>query len=133
MNKLVIIVDQGLERGVAANVIGLLGVSVGHHVDGIVGPDVRDASGRLHLGMSTVGLPVLAADADRLTAIHQGSADQPGLTVLDVTDAAVASRDYDSFTSRLGDPDQQWRVLGLALFGPRRQIDRFTGQLGLLR
>ena len=131
--KLVIVVDQGLERGVAANVIGLLGISVGRHVDGIVGPDVVDASGRAHRGMSTIGLPVLAADAETLNRLHQDSLDHPDITVLDVTDAAVSSRDYDTYTQRLQNPERGWRPLGLALSGPRRQVDRLTGRLGLLR
>ncbi|AGP60176.1 MULTISPECIES: DUF2000 domain-containing protein [Streptomyces] len=131
--KLVIVVDEGLERGVAANVIGLLGISVGRHVEGIVGPDVVDASGISHRGMSTIGLPVLAADDEALNRLYQEASDHPGITVLDVTDAAVSSRDYDAYTQRLQDPERGWRPLGLALTGPRRQVDRLTGRLGLLR
>ncbi|MBM9465174.1 DUF2000 domain-containing protein [Aeromicrobium sp. YIM 150415] len=132
-NKLVIIVDEGIEHGVAANVIGLLGIGVGHHIDGIVGPAVVDASGRSHHGMSTIGLPVLAADAEVLSRLYQDASDHPGITVLDVTDAAVSSRDYDTYTQRLQDPERGWRPLGLALTGPRRQVDRLTGRLRLLR
>jgi hypothetical protein len=133
VGKLVIVIDEGLERGVAANVIGLLGISVGHHIDGIVGPDIVDASGRSHRGMSTIGLPVLAADAETLNRLHQDSLDHPDITVLDVTDAAVSSRDYDTYTQRLQNPERAWRPVGLALTGPRRQVDRLTGRLGLLR
>ncbi|NIY69355.1 DUF2000 domain-containing protein [Streptomyces malaysiensis] len=132
-DKLVIVVDEGLDRGVAANVIGLVGISIGHHINNIVGPDIHDAAGRLHLGMSTIGLPVLGADADGLVRIHQATAEHSEVTVLDVTDAAVSSRDYASYTERLRDPSQDWRPLGLALFGSRRQVDRLTGRLGLLR
>src|SRR6185437_15150763 len=112
--KLVIVVDEGLKRGVAANVIGLLGISVGRHVEGIVGPDVVDASGISHRGMSTIGLPVLAADDEALNRLYQEASDHPGITVLDVTDAAVSSRDYDAYTQRLQDPERGWRALGLA-------------------
>jgi len=131
--KMVIVVSEELSRGVAANIIGLLGVSIGHHVGGIVGPDVKDAKGCIHLGMSTLALPVLATKADVLAAIHDDAKAHPHLKVFDVTDAAIASRDYDSYTARLQDPNVISRPLGIAIHGPRRQVDRVTGQLGLLR
>jgi hypothetical protein len=133
VSKLVMVIDRELEPGVAANVIGLLGISIGYHVGGIVGPDVLDSAGRSHRGMSTIGLPVLAADTEALGDIYRDSLNQPELTVLDVTDAAVSSRDYDAYTRRLQNPDHGWRALGLALSGPRRQVDRLTGRLALLR
>jgi len=132
-DKLVIVVSEGLERGVAANIISLLGVSIGHHVTGIVGPDVRDATGHVHPGMSTIGLPVLAAAADTLATIHREAAALNELMVFDVTDAAVASPNYESYTARLQDSQQSWRALGVAIYGPRRQVDRVTGRLPLLR
>lgn len=133
MDKLVIVVSEELERGVVANISGLLGVSIGHHVAGIVGPDVKDATGRVHPGMSTMALPVLSAGAEALAAIHDDAAAQKDLVVFDVTDAAVASRDYDSYTTRIQDPGETWRPLGIAIYGPRRQVDRVTGRLRLLR
>ncbi|PIF20938.1 DUF2000 domain-containing protein [Candidatus Pantoea floridensis] len=132
-DKMVIVVEGELERGVAANVIGLLGVSIGYHVQGIVGPDVVDANGVAHRGMSMVGLPVLVADRETLRSIYEQVLQIRGLTVLDVSDAAVASRDYTSYTNTLQDPDKSSRPLGLAIHGPRAQVNQVTGRLGLLR
>jgi hypothetical protein len=132
-NKMIIVVDAELEPGVAANIIGLLGVSIGHHVPGIVGPDVVDATGVTHLGMSTVGLPILVADRKTLQSIYGQARQTKELTVLDVSDVAVASRDYTSYTNALQDPEKSCRAFGLAIYGPRTQVDRVTGRLGLLK
>lgn len=133
MKKLVIVVSDELERGTSANVVGLLGISVGHHVREIVGPDVRDSGGLAHPGMSMIGLPVLAAGTKAVDAAYRDAVTQADLAVFDITDTAVASRDYGSYTARLQDPSNGWQVLGFAAYGERRSIDRVTGQLALLR
>jgi hypothetical protein len=120
MKKLVMVVSDELERGTSANVIGLLGISVGHHVRDIVGADVPDSGGLVHPGMSAIGLPVLSAGPKVVDAF-------------DIPDSAVGSRDYDTYTARLQDPSNGWQVLGFAAYGERRSIDRVTGQLALLR
>ncbi|MBP0617752.1 DUF2000 domain-containing protein [Jiella mangrovi] len=130
---MIIVVDAELQRGVAANIIGLLGISIGHHVPGIVGPNVVDANGATHVGMSTVGLPVLVADCETLQSIYAQAREAKELIVLDVSDIAIASRDYTAYTSALQDPNKTCHALGLAIHGPRAQVDRVTGWLGLLK
>ena len=133
MKKLVIVVSDELERGTSANVIGLLGISVGHHVRDIVGADVWDSAGLVHPGMSAIGLPVLAAATKVVDAAYRDAVARADLAVFDITDSAVASRDYDTYTARLQDPLDGWQVLGFAAYGERRSIDRVTGPLALLR
>jgi hypothetical protein len=133
LKKLVIVVNEVLGQGTAANVIGLLGISLGHHVPDIVGEDVKDADGQVHPGMSMLGLPVLAAGPETVNAVYWAAVQRGDLQVFDVTDAAVASRNYDAFTTRLQDPTADWSVLGLAVCGERRSVDSVTGQLRLLR
>lgn len=133
MKKLVIVVNDELERGTSANVIGLLGISIGHHVRDIVGDDVKDSGGQVHPGMSMLGLPVLAASTNTVDAAYRNAAARTDLDVFDVTDAAVASRDYAAYAARLQDPSAGWQVLGFAVAGERRSVDSVTGQLKLLR
>ena len=133
MKKLVIVVSDELDRGTSANVAGLLGISIGHHVRDIVGADVPDSEGLVHPGMSTIGLPVLAAGPAAVGAAYRDAVARADLDVFDVTDSAVASRDYDAYTARLQDPANGWQVLAFAAFGERRSVDRITGQLALLR
>lgn len=133
MRKLVIVVSEELERGTAANVIGLLGISLGHHVRDVVGEDVKDSHGQVHPGMSMLGLPILAAGPETVNAVYRAAVKRGDLQVFDVTDAAVASPSYDVFTARLQDPAADWSVLGFAACGERRSVDSVTGQLRLLR
>lgn len=126
-------VNEELERGTTANVIGLLGISLGHHVRDIVGEDVKDSDGQVHPGMSMLGLPILAAGPETVNAVYRAALERGDVQVFDVTDAAVASRNYDAFTTRLQDPTADWSVLGLAICGERRSVDSVTGQLRLLR
>jgi hypothetical protein len=132
-NKMVIVVSRGLDPGQGANVIGLLGISIGHHVTGLVGPDVEDADGSVHAGMSAAGLPVLAADDETLSDVYWAARQSENVRVFDVTDAATRSRDYASYTAWLKNADEPWRTLGLAIVGPRRDVDALTGRLALLR
>jgi hypothetical protein len=131
--KMVIVVSSELPAGHAANVVGLLGISLGHHIDGIVGPDIEDARGVLHKGMSARGLPVVTANEDALHNIHMTAIANARVRVFDVTDAATQSRDYDAYTARLSDPHVEWKTLGLAIIGPRQDVDALTGRLRLLR
>jgi hypothetical protein len=130
---MVIVVSGGLDVGQAANVVGLLGISLGHHLDGIVGPEVEDAHGRVHAGMSSVGLPVLLAGQETLDRLHDEACQTPGVRVFDVTDAATSARDYSAYTARLQTVGTTWRTFGLAIVGSRRNVDALTGRLGLLR
>jgi Protein of unknown function (DUF2000) len=76
---------------------------------------------------------VLAAGTKVVDAAYRDAVARADLAVFDITDSAVASRDYDTYTARLQDPLDGWQVLGFAAYGERRSIDRVTGQLALLR
>jgi len=131
--KIVIVVSNRLDVGQGANVVGLLGISLGHHVEGIVGPEVEDAGGRVHAGMSSVGLPVLSADEETVERLHEAARLVSGVRVFDITDAATGARDYPAYTAQLRTAGTRWRTIGLALVGSRRSVDALTGRLGLLR
>jgi len=83
--------------------------------------------------MSTIALPVLVADRDALSSMHRQANEVKELGVFGIPDSAIVSRDYASYTNRLQDPETSWRPLGLAIHGPRAEVDRVTGRLGLLR
>jgi hypothetical protein len=58
------VIDGDLPRGLAVNAAGVLAVTLGRRIEGIVGPDVSDAFGEPHAGLVNVPIPVLAADAE---------------------------------------------------------------------
>ena len=57
--KCVIVVDETLSLGMAANTAVILGLTLGEEEPSIIGPKVRDKSGREHLGITIAPIPVL--------------------------------------------------------------------------
>ena len=60
--KCVMVMDEDLPLGVIANTAGIMGITLGKHMPETVGPDVRDKSGREHLGIIEFPVPILKAD-----------------------------------------------------------------------
>ena len=135
-DKCAIILDKSLPQGVAANTAAILGITLGRRVPDAVGEDVEDGSGCRHLGIVRVPVPVLAADTRELGQLRQRLA-QPEfdqVTVVDFTQLARSCRVYDEFMGKMertGPEDLTY--LGLALCGPKKQVNQLTGSLPLLR
>lgn len=135
-NKLAIVVDSALPAGLAANTAAVLMLSVGNLVAGLLGPDLKDADGSTHVGITTVPIPILTADATTIKAIrNKAAADETGdLVVVDFTDCAQRTTTYDDYAKLLEAADNaDLHYLGVALHGPRKPVQRLTGSLPLLR
>ena len=132
--KVVIVVDPGLPLGLLANTVAYLALTLGQRLPSAVGPDVVDGSGLVHRGTSAVPLPILAAAAAQLAAIHQAAEGQPDVLMLSFTDAAQMSQTYDIYQQAIAArPTTELVYLGVALAGPRCRVNALTGALPLLR
>lgn len=60
--KCVLVIDGALPAGVAANTAAILGITLGKRFPEIVGPDVADAAGRVHTGITGSPIPILKGD-----------------------------------------------------------------------
>ena len=88
--KCVMIIDEALPLGLIANTAGILGMTLGKLNPETVGPDVQDQSGRAHLGIVALPVPVLKADGEKIRAIRE-QLYQPQfseLTAVDFSDVA---------------------------------------------
>jgi len=131
--RCVIVVDESLPPGLAANAAGVLAVTLGSIVAGLVGGDFVDADGHRHAGLIRGVLPVLRAAHPRLSALRTAALDN-ALDVIDFPAFGQQTNDYDEFRARIArTPAAQLRYLGIALHGPRRAVARVTGSLPLLR
>lgn len=134
--KCVMVLDARLPLGVIANTAAILGVTLGRQLPEAVGDDVLDGGGRRHLGIIAFPVPILRADADQLKALRETLC-QPqyaGLTVADFTDFAQSCRTYGEYTAGLPQiPAEDLRYLGLAICGGKKQVNKLTGSLPLLR
>lgn len=132
-DRCVIVVDQSLPTGLAANAASVLALSIGAQFPHLPGQDFLDADGASHPGLIPIGLPVLSAPADRLTVLR-GAALDLQLYVVDFPTAGQQTTDYGAFTASVADtPTDALTYLGLALCGPSKPIRKLTGGFPLLR
>lgn len=129
-----IVLDPSLPPGLTANAAAVLALTVGRRAGHLVGPDLPDAAGHPHPGITTVPLPVLRADPDRLADLHRRAVALAPLLVVGFPALAQAPRSYAAYAARLAraHPDHI-RYLGPALLGPAPLVVRLTGDLPLLR
>jgi Protein of unknown function (DUF2000) len=132
-DRCVIVVDENLPAGLAANAAAVLGVTVGARFPAFVGADFEDADRQSHPGLIPFGLPVLRAPRPDLTALAR-RAREIGLAVVDFPAFGQQTNNYDEFREHVArTPADGLEYLGLSISGPRRAIRGLTGSLPLLR
>ena len=132
--RCVIVVDESLPPGLAANASGMLAVTLGATVAGLPGAALIDADGDVHPGLIPQGLTVLRAPADRLSDLRAQAAASEDVGVIDFPTDCQQTTDYDEVRRRVaGIPTADLRYLAILLYGPRRAVSRLTGNLALLR
>jgi hypothetical protein len=133
-NKCAVVLGDELPTGLAANAAGVLSVTLGHRVDGLVGADVEDADGVAHPGIIHVPLPILKAPRAEVAAIVRAAAEDDELFFVAFSALAQSCRTYAEYTAKMAatvtaDLDS----IGVGLHGPRKRVDRLVGSLPLLR
>lgn len=134
--KCVIVIDESLPAGIIANTTAILGISLGRLVPEAVGPDVEDASGRLHRGIITLPVPVLKGDRESLRTLREKlyAPDFSDLIVVDFSDVAQGCHVYDDYIQKAGaTQESDHNYLGIVLFGNKKKVNKLTGSLPLLR
>lgn len=134
--KCVMIINQDLPVGLMANTAAVLALTIGHRIDGIIGKDVEDSDGQVHTGITQVPIPLLKGDSDliRATRAKLLNLDPEQVFFVDVCDVAQESKTYAQYKARLREtPVEQLTYLGIAICGPKKQVNTLTGHIGLLR
>ena len=133
-DKLALVIDTALPLGLIANAAAYLSFSVGQRLAPALGPNVKDALGREHLGTLTLPIPILATDRAALTRLRDRAYDVEDLLVVDFSDAAQSSRTYPEYEAKLAAArPEDLTYLGLTLYGPKKLVNALTGSLALLR
>ena len=134
--KCVMMLDESLPRGLLANTAAILGITLGKRLPGVVGADVTDQSGSVHLGIIEFPVPILRGTPETIRQLRETLC-SPGfqeLTVVDFSDLAQGCRTYGEFVEKMGrSPQSALQYLGIALCGPKKKINRLTGSMPLLR
>lgn len=132
--KCVMVIDEALPAGIAANTAGIMGITLGRHIPETVGPDVTDRNGRTHLGIITVPVPVLKASKEKIQEIREQlyTPEFSDMTVVDFSDVAQSCNVYDEFIKKAADSGE-FTYYGIGIYGRKKAVNKLTGSLPLLR
>jgi hypothetical protein len=132
--KWVIVIDESLPPGLAANAATCVAAATTAGVGGLLGPDAEDATGSAHPGLPWAGCSVLGAPAARLPEIRERAAASLGVFIADMPAAAQSTRIYDEYLAAVGKTDTgDLSYLALSLVGPKNRIDKLVHRLSLLQ
>jgi len=109
-----------------------MSMSLGRYHPELVGPDATTADGTALPGITTIPVPILTADGERIAEIF-AQADRLDLTV-PFTEAALTTKTYADYEAKLAETTADaLHIHGLLLFGAKKAINKLVGQLPLLR
>ena len=133
--KCAIVIDQDLPVGVIANTAAVLSLTLGKQFPTLIGCDLQDSKGDRHHGITTAPIPILKGTRPALKDMREAlKSYEPELTVVDLISATQTTKSYEDYADKLqGTPVDQLEYLGVALYGPLKVVNKFTGNLGLLR
>jgi len=129
--KWVVVVDESLPAGRAANAVACVTAATTAGVDGLLGPGARDRSGTDHPGIPWIGCTVLAANAKQLSSIRTKAGSSAAMYVADMPAIAQSIRVYDDYLDHIAAADEL-PYIAVSLVGPRNQVDRLVRKLPLL-
>ncbi|MEU9097630.1 DUF2000 domain-containing protein [Streptomyces sp. NPDC048361] len=133
-SKCVIIVNEELAAGLTVNAASVVALTLGRTVPGLIGQDVKDADGGVHLGITLIPVPILKASAEKIAEIHRLADADPDVITVGFSDLAQSCRTYDEYTDRMAQtPATDLAFSSIGLFGPRKPLNKLTGNLSLLR
>ena len=131
--KCVVVLDETLPAGLAANAAAIMGITLGRQMPEAVGADVTDQSGRLHRGIIMFPVPVLKSSPEELRAIRE-KLYQPEFQDLSAVDFSDLAQTYEEFTGKMAQIlEADLRYLGVAVCGPKKKVNKLTGHMPLLR
>ncbi|CCQ93202.1 conserved hypothetical protein [[Clostridium] ultunense Esp] len=134
--KCVMIVDENLPRGIIANTTAVLGISLASEIEGLVGKKILDKDDRIHEGITNVPIPILTLSKEEIKIRYDDLLEEKDseIKVIAFNDVAQKSLNYNDYELKLSSTNkEQINYLGLCLYGPRKKINKLTGNLRMLR
>ena len=134
--KCVILIDENLPLGLIANSASVLSLSLGKKVDGIIGNDLKDINNRIHIGITTIPIPILKSNKTQLKELREKLFDDNfnECIIVDFTNVAQRTKTYDDYAKLLSITSQdELEYLGVAIYGSKKLVNKLVGSIGLLR
>ncbi len=102
--KLVMVINRDLPLGLVANTAAVLGISLSKiYQEDIVGGDIVDADGNLHLGITAQTIPILSASREQVKEIREAMFEPAFAEVaaIDFSEAAQRCLNYEQYIRSL--------------------------------
>ena len=134
--KCVIVIDENLPLGIIANTAAILGITMGMKMPDVVGNDVLDLEGNTHMGIIQFPVPILKGNMEMLKNLRTKLFEPQfaELTVVDFSDLARGCKTYDEFVGKMMNTSEvKLNYIGIAICGSKKQINKLTGSMPLLR
>lgn len=134
--KCVMIINKDMPIGVIANTAAALGISLASQVNGLTGKKLKDMDGRVHEGVTNVPIPILALSKEELKDKYDEILEKndPEFKIIGFNDVAQKSLSYDDYEMNLASSEKaQINYLGICIYGPKKKVNKLTGNLKMLR
>ncbi|CAB1251813.1 DUF2000 domain-containing protein [Clostridium sp. MT-14] len=134
--KCVMVINEDLPLGVIANTSAILGITLGKHIPELVGKDAADASGKKHLGIITIPVPILKGNKEIIRELREKlyTSDFDDVIAVDFSDVAQSCNVYSEYLQKVSTVlENQHTYFGIAIFGNKKKINKLTGSMPLLR
>ncbi|MCC0630846.1 MULTISPECIES: DUF2000 domain-containing protein [unclassified Clostridioides] len=134
--KCVMVIDENLPMGIISNTAAVMGVTLGKYTPEIVGPDVVDKTGNNHLGIVAIPVPILKGNKEIIKNLRKKlyTPEFEGLTVVDFSDVAQGCNIYEEFTQKIATvQEDELQYFGIGIYGNKKQVNKLTGSMPLLR
>ena len=132
--KCVLIVDNSLTIGEQANVAAVLAMTIGAKNSEIIGANVSTLDNISHQGITQLNLPVLTASEEILRKIHEQARVNDKVFLVDFTSTAQMARTYDEFSTKMSSlAEKDLKYIGIGIIGDKKIINKYSGNLKLLR
>jgi len=134
--KCVMIIDSELPVGIQINTAAALGISLASETKGLIGKKLLDKDNKSYEGVTNIAIPILALGKEEIKQKYGDLLERQNdeMKVIAFSDVAQKSLDYDDYETKLAlTPYSQVNLLGICIYGPRKLVNKITGNLKILR
>lgn len=134
--KCVMIIDSELPVGIQINTAAALGISIASEIEGLTGKKLVDRDGNLYEGVTNIPIPILALKKEEIKKKYDEflSKKSDEVKIIGFSDVAQKSLSYEDYERVLARTDYgRVNFLGVCIYGPKKLVNKMTGNLKILR
>ena len=130
------VIEESLPTGIIANTAAIMGITLGKEIPEVVGADVYDKTGNVHLGIIEFPVPILKGNNKIIKSLRQKlyEPEFSELTVVDFSDLAQSCKTYYEFIKKMREvSESELQYFGIAICGEKKKVNKLTGNIALLK